>query len=85
VSKILAAHPVRPHKIEYYLERRDPEFEAKMTEVLHVYREVAVWRKTGLPGEVVGVLSSLPSVADIVDGIMTEADAVLRGWCGASG
>jgi transposase len=57
VSKILAAHPVRPHKIEYYLERRDPEFEAKMIEVLHVYREVAVWRKMGLPREVVGVLS----------------------------
>lgn len=57
VSKILAAHPVRPHKIEYYLERRDPEFEAKMIEVLHVYRDVAVWRKTGLPGDVVGVLS----------------------------
>ena len=36
-------------------------------------------------GQVVGVLNSLPSVADIVDGIMTEADAVLRGWCGASG
>jgi len=57
VSKILTAHPVRPHKIEYYLERRDPEFEAKMIEVLHVYREVAVWRKTGLPETVVGVLS----------------------------
>jgi hypothetical protein len=70
VSKILAAHPVRPHKIEYYLERRDAEFEdrvevggrtsarkTKMIEVLHVYREVAVWRKTGLPREVVGVLS----------------------------
>lgn len=57
VSKILAAHPVRPHKLEYYLERRDPEFEAKMIEVLHVYREVGVWRTTGLPAEVVGVLS----------------------------
>src|SRR5580704_5685513 len=57
VSKILAAHPVRPHKIGYYLERRDAEFEAKMIEVLHVYREVAVWLKTGLPREVVGVLS----------------------------
>jgi transposase len=57
VSKILAAHPVRPHKLEYYLERRDPEFEAKMIEVLHVYREVGVWRTTGLPVEVVGVLS----------------------------
>jgi transposase len=57
VSKILAAQPVRPHKLEYYLERRDPDFEAKMIEVLHVYREVGVWRTTGLPVEVVGVLS----------------------------
>jgi NAD(P)H-dependent flavin oxidoreductase YrpB (nitropropane dioxygenase family) len=31
-------------------------------------------------GQVVGVLDSLPSVADIVSGIMREADAVLRGW-----
>ena len=31
-------------------------------------------------GQVVGVIDSLPSVADIVDGIMREADAVLRGW-----
>lgn len=57
VSKILAAHPVRPHKLEYYLERRDPEFASKMIDVLHVYREVEVWRRQGLPAEVVGVLS----------------------------
>ena len=57
VSKILSAHPVRPHKIQYYLERRDPEFKAKMTEVLHVYRDVELWRKSGLPSQVVGVLS----------------------------
>lgn len=57
VSKILARHPIRPHKIEYYLEQRDPEFQAKMIEVLHVYREVAVWRQSGLPEEIVGVLS----------------------------
>jgi len=57
VSKILAAHPVRPHKLEYYLERRDPEFATKMIDVLHVYREVEVWRRQGLPAEVVGVLS----------------------------
>jgi transposase len=57
VSKILSAHPVKPHKIQYYLERRDPDFKAKMTEVLHVYKDVEVWRKEGLPPEVVGVLS----------------------------
>jgi transposase len=57
VSKILAAHPVKPHKIQYYLERRDPEFKPKMTEVLHVYRDVELWRHNGLPPQIVGVLS----------------------------
>jgi uncharacterized membrane protein YbaN (DUF454 family) len=30
VSKILSANQVKPHKIIYYLERRDPDFEQKM-------------------------------------------------------
>lgn len=40
VHKILAEAPVRPHKIKYYLERRDPDFDRKMREVLIVYRQV---------------------------------------------
>ena len=40
MCKILAAHEVKPHRVRYYLERRDPEFEPKMAEVLCVYREV---------------------------------------------
>jgi hypothetical protein len=47
VSKILTRSQVRPHKIRYYLERRDPEFEAKMAQVLCVYREVAALRAAG--------------------------------------
>jgi NAD(P)H-dependent flavin oxidoreductase YrpB (nitropropane dioxygenase family) len=31
-------------------------------------------------GQVVGVLNSLPPVADIIDNIMREADALLRSW-----
>jgi NAD(P)H-dependent flavin oxidoreductase YrpB (nitropropane dioxygenase family) len=31
-------------------------------------------------GQVVGVIESLPSVAEIIEGIMTEADQVLRSW-----
>ncbi|HXB36641.1 MAG TPA: nitronate monooxygenase [Acidimicrobiales bacterium] len=31
-------------------------------------------------GQVVGVLNSLPPVAEIIDDIMAEADALLRGW-----
>jgi len=40
VSKILSANTIKPHKIQYYLERRDPLFEEKMNQVLLVYREV---------------------------------------------
>jgi transposase len=47
VSKILRQSQVRPHKISYYLERRDPDFEAKMAQVLYVYREVEVLREAG--------------------------------------
>ena len=42
VSKVLSNAEIRPHKIEYYLERRDPEFEAKMAQILMVYREVQI-------------------------------------------
>lgn len=40
VSKILSKAEIRPHKINYYLERRDPNFDVKMAQVLHVYKEV---------------------------------------------
>jgi len=44
VCKILADRAVKPHRVRYYLEKRDPEFEPKMAEILCVYREVAVLR-----------------------------------------
>ena len=40
LCNILDAQEVKPHKVRYYLERRDPEFKQKMAEVLCVYREV---------------------------------------------
>ena len=42
VQRILEEHQLQPHKVKYYLERRDPDFESKMKEVLMVYQEVAV-------------------------------------------
>ena len=42
LHRILTQGEIRPHKIRYYVERRDPEFEPKMTEVLHVYKEVEI-------------------------------------------
>jgi transposase len=53
VWRILNEHEIKPHKIRYYLEKRDPEFDRKMQEVLLVYREVSLERaaaaKTGQP------------------------------------
>jgi transposase len=46
VCKILADQEVKPHKVRYYLERRDAEFEARMAEVLSVYQQVAMLRDT---------------------------------------
>lgn len=45
VSKILGQEEIKPHKVRYYLERRDADFEQKMAEVLCVYREVQVLKK----------------------------------------
>lgn len=42
VQRILAAQALQPHKVKYYLERRDPDFLPKMKEVLMVYQEVAL-------------------------------------------
>jgi transposase len=59
VSKILTRSQVRPHKISYYLERRDPEFDVKMAQVLLVYRQVELLREAGTPpdGPLVAILS----------------------------
>ena len=45
VCKILDQEDVKPHKVRYYLERRDPDFAEKMAEVLCVYRQVKILKK----------------------------------------
>src|SRR3954451_10504490 len=47
VCKILAEQEVKPHKVRYYLEQRDAEFEPQMAEILCVYRQVAILRAEG--------------------------------------
>jgi transposase len=62
VCKILNEREVKPHKVRYYLERRDPEFKDKMAEVLCVYREVKILKETAAaskkkPSDAVAVVS----------------------------
>jgi len=42
VHEILAQAEIKPHKVNYYLERRDVDFDAKMAQVLMVYKEVSI-------------------------------------------
>src|SRR5712675_930568 len=65
VCKILAEHEVKPHKVRYYLEKRDPQFEPKMAEILCVYRQVAMLRAQGESGESQGRDSRAESLAII--------------------
>jgi transposase len=60
VCKILGQEEIKPHKVRYYLERRDAEFEQKMAEVLCVYRQVQVLKRTARskkPGKSVAIVS----------------------------
>ena len=45
VSKILNKHDIRPHKIKYYLEKKDPDFDEKMAQVLFFYKTVELHRE----------------------------------------
>ena len=62
VCKILDQEEVKPHKVRYYLEQRDPEFSEKMAEVLCVYRRVKLLKKVAVaskkkPSDAVAIIS----------------------------
>lgn len=42
IQRILKERPLQPHKVRYFTENRDAEFEKKMQEVLVVYKEVNI-------------------------------------------
>jgi transposase len=59
LHKILRQGELRPHKIRYYVERRDPDFEPKMANVLHVYKEVQMVNeyRRDKPGRELGMVT----------------------------
>src|SRR5208283_4135087 len=57
ICRILDAHAVKPHRIRYYLERRDPEFEEKIAHVLCIYRGVEILKGANVPSDAVAIIS----------------------------
>jgi len=46
IWQILNEAEIKPHKIKYYLEKRDPEFQKKMNDVLVVYKQLELQFET---------------------------------------
>src|SRR4029077_12345883 len=51
VGKLLGQEEIKPHKVRYYLERRDAESDPKMGEVLCLYREAQVLKNAAAKAE----------------------------------
>ena len=49
IQKFLKEQDMKPFKIEYYYEKRDPDFESKMHEILLVYKQIKMqFNKNGV-------------------------------------
>lgn len=59
IWRILDANSIRPHKIKYYLEKRDPDFKEKMQEILMVYEEI------NLQNDQLAGKNTLPSIITV--------------------
>ena len=62
LCNILNGQEIKPHRVRYYLERRDPQFKQKMAEVLCVYRQVRLIKATAAaakqkPSDAVAIVS----------------------------
>ena len=69
VQRILDEQHLQPHKVKYYLERRDPEFEQKMREVLLIYQEVMMQNQAadGAPAVITVSVDEKPGVQAIAN------------------
>jgi len=52
IHRILNETSIKPHKIQYYLEKRDIEFEEKMAQLLYVYKEIEILNQKLDTGEI---------------------------------
>jgi len=73
---ILSKGNIQPHKIRYYLERRDGEFDKKMVNVLQVYKQVELTNALQLEERSITTLSydEKPGIKNIAPQLQPVAD-----------
>jgi len=79
IQRILSEHPIRPHKIAYYCERRDPEFEQKMQDIITVYKEVSLYQKNDGISPPIATVSvdekpGVQAIANLADDILPNPE-----------
>ena len=57
LHNILSKGNIKPHKVRYYLEKRDAEFDKKMVNVLQVYKQIELTNELKLPDRAITTLS----------------------------
>ncbi len=57
LHNILSKGNIKPHKVRYYLEKRDAEFEKKMVNVLQVYKQIELTNALNLKDRAITTLS----------------------------
>lgn len=90
IHRILEDHPIRPHKIAYYLDRRDPEFERKMIDVLCVYKEVKLQNEVAATDNIPSVITisvdekpGVQAIQNIAPDILPDPEKqsrIMRDW-----
>ena len=78
----MSGNELKPHRIRYHLERRAPDFEAKLAQVLCVYHQVALAQAQGESAcESVAYLSydverGIPAVENLAPDLLAAAREV---------
>lgn len=87
VHSILKENELQPHKLTYYLEKRDPEFEKKMNEVLMVYKEVNLIGEGALSSSVITVsvdekpgVQAIQNTADDLPAVIKKHARIARDY-----
>jgi len=57
LHNILSKGNIKPHKVRYYLEKRDADFDKKMVNVLQVYKQIELTNELKLPDRAITTLS----------------------------
>lgn len=76
IQTILNEAEIKPHKIKYYLEKRDPEFERKMHDVLVVYKQMEFHFEEDADAVTISYdeKPGIQAIANIVKDIMPNKD-----------